>query len=95
MATKGMGETSFWQLGSLRESEAGQRAQRVSSHHSHPVQHESPHTQPGESCRLTDTLRTGWGIAGHRRLERGPGRSKRLLGQSLNEVPSADVGLFQ
>lgn len=70
------GEPSFRELGVLREFEAGQRAQRVSSHHSHTVQHESPHTQPGESCRLTDTLRTVHGVVGHRRLERGPGRGK-------------------
>lgn len=65
------GEPSFRQLGALRESEAGQRAQSVSSHHSHTVQHESPHTQPGESYRLTDTPRTGHRVVGHRGLERG------------------------
>lgn len=44
------------------------------SHLSHTVQNESPHTQPGESCRLMDTLRTWGGWA--QRLERGPGRGK-------------------
>lgn len=70
------GDLSIWQPGAPRESEAGQRAQRVSSHHSHTVQCESPHTQPGESCGPgTPRTRGGWArdaIGGAREEHRGP-----------------------
>lgn len=88
------GGPSIWKPGALRESEAGQRAQRVSSHHSHTVQHESPHTQPGESYR-PDTLRTRGGWA--QDATRGLGRSKGvhlLASHAVNVVSTVHVGLF-
>lgn len=88
------GGPSIWKPGALRESEAGQRAQRVSSHHSHTVQHESPHTQPGESYR-PDTLRTRGGWA--QDATRGLGRSKGvhlLASHAMNVVSTVHVVLF-